>query len=79
MEFNNEISDTLLTVGRNVKKYRCERGLTQQELAYLAGRTERCTVSKIERSYCNGINLTTLIKISVVLGIKITDLFNAGI
>jgi len=74
MEINNKISDVLIRIGTNVKKYRLEKKLTQQELGYLAGNIERCTISNIERLTLNGITLTTLIKLSIVLEIEITDL-----
>lgn len=72
---NNRISDTLIIVGKNVKRYRLEKGLTQQELGYLSDNIERCTITNIERFHCNGVNLTTLIKIATTLEIDMEDLF----
>lgn len=71
----NKISDTLLCIGRNVKQFRLEKGFTQQQLAFLCGNTDKCTISNIERFNCNGLNISTLIKISVVLEVDIKDLF----
>jgi transcriptional regulator with XRE-family HTH domain len=75
MSINSEISEVLIRVGRNVRKYRIEKGLTQQELGFLAGNIERGTICNIERFSANGVNLSTLIKISVVLEVDIKELF----
>lgn len=74
---NNKVSDTLLTIGRNMKKFRTEKGLTQQELGYLSGNVERCTISNIETFKCSGMNITTLIKISIVLDKDIIEFFKS--
>lgn len=71
----NKISDTLLCIGRNVRKNRLEKGFTQQQLAFLCGNTDKCTISNIERFNCNGLNITTIVKISCVLEIDISELF----
>lgn len=71
---NNLISDVLIKIGNNVKKYRNERKMTQQELAYLSGNMERATISNIETYKSNGINLNTLIRISITLNVDFIDL-----
>lgn len=73
----NKISDTLLCIGRNVKRLRKEKGLTQQNLAFLCGNTDKCTISNIERFTCNGLNISTIVKISVVLEVDVNDLFKS--
>lgn len=45
----NKISDTLICIGRNVKKFRSEKNMTQQELAFYCENMDRSTVSNIER------------------------------
>ncbi len=74
-EFNNKISESIIKVGKNIKSHRLNLGLTQQELGYRAGNIERGTISNIERFNCNGISLSTLVKISAVLQIEICELF----
>lgn len=75
MTINNKISDVLITVGKNVKEIRKEKKLTQQELAFNCGNMDKATISNIERFACDGINISTLIKISNVLEIDIIELF----
>ncbi len=74
-EFNHEISDCIILIGRNLRKYRIQNKLTQQELAYRSGNMERSTISRIERFDCNGITLSTLVKLASVLKINLKDLF----
>jgi len=74
MEFNNNISDALISIGKNVKKLRLKKEYTQQDLAFYS-ECERCTISNIERFNCEGINLKTLIKISIVLEVNLEELF----
>ncbi len=47
MRFNNKISDTIIIIGKNVKKYRKAKGLTQQDLAFYCEKTDRSTISVV--------------------------------
>lgn len=71
----NKISDTLVCIGKNVKKFRILKGISQQELAFLCGNTDRSTISNIERFNCNGLNISTIVKIASVLEVDLTELF----
>lgn len=71
----NKISDTLLCIGKNVKKYRTSKGMTQQELAFYCENMDRSTVSNIERFNCDGLNITTIVRLSYVLDIDVSQLF----
>ena len=75
MKYNNKISDMIIVVGKNVKKYRIEKGMTQQELAFHCDKTDRCTISNLECFNCNGLNLRTIIKISLALNVDTYKLF----
>lgn len=72
---NNKISDTLICIGKNVKFQRKNRGLTQQELAFNCGNMDRSTISNIERFNCNGLNITSIVRICFVLEIDVSELF----
>lgn len=71
----NKISDTLICIGKNVKKFRSERNMTQQELAFYCGNMDRSTVSNIERFNCDGLNITTIVRICYVLNVDVSQLF----
>lgn len=71
----NKISDTLLSIGKNVKRIRKSKGMTQQELAFFCGNTDRSTISNIERFNCNGLNISTIVKIAVVLDVDLKEIF----
>jgi len=72
---NNSISEVLIIVGKNVKKYRLERKFTQQKLAYLCEPMDKSTISNVECGRLNGLNISTIIKISLALEIEIYQLF----
>lgn len=65
--YKGTLSNTIIVIGRNVRKRRLAKNMTQQELAYLADNMERKTVSSIERFNCNNITLKVLIKLCIVL------------
>jgi len=71
----NKISEILVCIGTNVKKIRLEKNITQQELAFLCGNMDRSTISKIERFNCEGLNVTTIVKISSILEVDVSELF----
>lgn len=70
------ISNTLLTIGKNVKKLRIKKQMTQQELAFSCGNMDRSTITKIETFNLSGLNVSTLIKISIVLEVNVGKLFD---
>lgn len=72
---NNKISDTLMCIGKNVKAHRKNKGMSQQELAFHCGNMDRSTISNIERFNCNGLNISTLVKISMILEVDVSVLF----
>lgn len=74
-KIKNKISDTLICIGKNVKKHRIEKKMSQQELSFYCGKTDRSTISNIERFNCDGLNISTIVKISHVLEIDVSDLF----
>jgi transcriptional regulator with XRE-family HTH domain len=57
---------------RNLRKYRRERGLSQEDLAYEAG-VDRTYISALERSAYSA-TITTVEKLAKVLGVKPADL-----
>lgn len=71
----NKISDALISIGQNVRKYRKDKHMTQQELAFYCENMDRSTVSNIERFNCDGLNITTIVRICYVLDIELTQLF----
>ena len=60
--------------GRNLKRYRCFRGLTQEDLAKKVGITKD-TVSKIELGKQKNFGLKYLILICELLDVTIEELF----
>lgn len=75
----NKISDTLICIGKNVKKFRSNKNMTQQELAFYCENMDRSTVSNIERFNCDGLNITTIVRICYVLDIDVSELFKKEI
>jgi len=67
-------SDIYDTIGKNIKKYRIEKGLKQRELAealYLSD----SFIAKLESVTHQTISIDTLEEIANVLGRDITDFF----
>lgn len=67
-------SDIYDTIGKNIKKYRIEKGLKQRELAealYLSD----SFIAKLESITHQTISIDTLEEIANVLGRDITDFF----
>jgi transcriptional regulator with XRE-family HTH domain len=75
MNVNQTISEVMIRVGRNVRKRREEKGLTQQEIAFYCDNMDRGTLSKLETFNSNGFNLNTIVRISVALKIDVVELF----
>ena len=74
MKSNEKI---LIHFGENVRKFRKEKGLSQEQLAFKAD-LHRTYVGMIERAEKN-ITLLNIEKISNALEISINNLFNDGI
>lgn len=66
-------NDNLLAFGQRVKYLRKNKGLSQEEMAALAG-IDRSYMGHIERGEKN-ITLTKIYQISDALGIDVADLF----
>lgn len=62
----------LLLFGRNVKKYRKDRGISQERLAEISG-VHRTYIGMIERAEKN-ITLRNIQKIANALNVRIQDL-----
>jgi len=70
MTTNNKI---LQNIGRNIRKYRKQKGWSQEELAFECG-LHRTYIGSIERGERN-ITVLNLITIQNELEVKISDLF----
>jgi len=64
----------LAILGKNLKRYRCFRGLTQEELAAKVGLT-KYTISNVEVAKQKNFGLKHVISICQVLDVKIEELF----
>ncbi len=64
--------ELLKCVGKNIKKYRMQKGILQQDLAAICN-MEIPNMSRIENGRTNP-TLKTLLKISSSLGVEIVDL-----
>lgn len=79
----NEVSEVALRLAERVKELRLEAGLTQADLAAHAGITVE-TVARLERvvrgrpSANANPSLDTLIRLSIALGVEVSDLLGAG-
>ncbi len=65
--------DILVIFGRNVRKYRQKRGLSQERFAEICG-LHRTYISDIER-FQRSIALTNVQKIAEALGVQAYELF----
>ena len=70
---NKEQKDILIFFGQNVKKYRIEKGLSQEKLAEMAD-LHRTYIGMIERAEKN-ITLVNIYKIARALNMEISMLF----
>ena len=61
------------TIAKNIKKYRKERGLSQDKLARLAD-VAHATIIKIESGANKNPTIETLSKIAKALGVAVDDL-----
>jgi len=67
------MSDICEKFGKNVRKYRLEKGLSQEKLAELSN-LHRTYISAVERGK-RSISLKNIERIANVLGIKVSKLF----
>jgi len=74
MRYKSELSSLLVAVGRNVKRLRLEKGLTQQDLAFECD-MDKSTVSNIERFNLDNITIGTLVKMCLILECNLIELF----
>ncbi|MEI8203911.1 MAG: helix-turn-helix transcriptional regulator [Bacteroidota bacterium] len=64
--------EIIILVGKNIRKIRKEKGITQEQLAYDCN-FEKSTISRIEAGRAN-LTLKTMIKLSQSLGVELKDL-----
>jgi len=62
-----------MEIGKQIQKYRKEKGLTQDELARKAD-LPYTTLAKIESGMVKNPTIMTLVKIAKILKVKIDDL-----
>lgn len=60
-------------IGQTIKKYREQKGWTQEELAFRMGYKSKSTINKIENNI-NDVSQSTIVKLSQVFGCTPTDL-----
>lgn len=64
--------EIIILVGKNIRKIRKEKRITQEQLAYDCN-FEKSTISRIEAGRAN-LTLRTMIKLSQSLGVEIKDI-----
>ena len=64
--------EIIILVGKNIRKIRKEKGITQEQLAFDCN-FEKSTISRIEAGRAN-LTLKTMVKLSQSLGVELTDL-----
>ena len=67
------MAKTISTIAKNIKKYRKERGLSQDKLARLAD-VAHATIIKIESGGIQSPTIDTVQKIAKALGVGLEDL-----
>ena len=67
------MSKTISTIAKNIKKYRKERGLSQDKLSRLAD-VSHATIIKIESGGIQSPTINTAQKIAKALGVGLEDL-----
>lgn len=65
-------------IGKNIKKYRKEKGFTQRKLAEALLLSESF-IAKLESETYQSISIDTLEQISIVLGVDITKFFDEAV
>ena len=72
-DFSNS-SSVREVIAKNIKKYRQEKGYTQEQLATYIDRSNEF-IRRIETDYRRGVSLETLYRMAVVLDKKMKDFF----
>jgi len=67
------MAKTISTIAKNIKKYRKERGLSQDKLSKLAD-VSHATIIKIESGGIQSPTIDTVQKIAKALGVGLEDL-----
>ena len=67
------MTKTISTIAKNIKKYRKERGLSQDKLARLAD-VAHATIIKIESGGIQSPTIDTVQKLAKALGVGLEDL-----
>ena len=67
------MAKTITTVAKNIKKYRKQRGLSQNKLSRLAD-VSHATIIKIESGGIQSPTINTVQKIAKALGVGLEDL-----
>ena len=67
------MSKTISTIAKNIKKYRKEKGLSQDKLSRLAD-VAHATIIKIESGGIQSPTIDTVQKIAKALGVDVNDL-----
>lgn len=67
------VQEEMSVLGENLKRYRKEKGLSQEKLAQKAGVTYS-TLSKIEAGYNTNPKVLSLVRLAKALDVTVTDL-----
>jgi len=67
------MAKTISTIAKNIKKYRKEKGLSQDKLSRLAD-VSHATIIKIESGGIQSPTIDTVQKIAKALGVAVDDL-----
>jgi len=73
MKTNKKLNQSLVTIGDNIRKYRLNKGWSQEQLAFEC-ELHRTYIGAVERGEKN-ITVLNLIKIKNILGVKLNDLY----
>jgi len=73
MNTNNNKSEVLRDIGRNIRQYRKKRGWSQEDLAFEC-EFHRTYIGAVERGEKN-ITILNLLKIKEQLGVRLVDLY----
>lgn len=73
MNTNNNKSEVLRDIGRNIRQYRKQRGWSQEDLAFEC-EFHRTYIGAVERGEKN-ITILNLLKIKEQLGVRLADLY----
>lgn len=76
MKTSKPASETRDLLARNLRRLRAQKGISQEELADLAG-LHRTYVGSVERGERN-ISIDNIEKLANALGVKVTDIIGDG-